>query len=86
MAIADVVGRGLGFSPATDGFMITLGFGPFAAGWSSVYGRALLATQQIIPLFHLPVAYAASSALKNWTVQPDGSLSLADARLENGRP
>ncbi len=48
--------------------------------------QTLLATQQIIPLFHLPVAYAASSALKNWTVQPDGSLSLADARLENARP
>ena len=48
--------------------------------------QSLMATQQIIPLFHLPVAYAALSTLKNWTVQPDGSLSMADARLENGKP
>jgi ABC-type transport system substrate-binding protein len=48
--------------------------------------QALLATQQVIPLFHVPVSYAASGTLKNWMVRPDGSLSLADARLENVKP
>src|SRR5580704_8043474 len=47
MAIADVVCRGLGFSPA-GGFIVTQGFGPFATGWSSVFGRVLLATQRSI--------------------------------------
>jgi peptide/nickel transport system substrate-binding protein len=41
--------------------------------------RALLAAQRIIPLFHLPVAYAATSTLNNWTMRADGSWSLADA-------
>jgi peptide/nickel transport system substrate-binding protein len=47
--------------------------------------QALLATQRIIPLFHLPVSYAASAALKNWSVRPDGSWNLADAWLGNGK-
>jgi MarR-like DNA-binding transcriptional regulator SgrR of sgrS sRNA len=46
---------------------------------------ALLATQRVIPLFHLPVSYASSAMLKGWTLRPDGSLSLADAWLENIR-
>jgi len=48
--------------------------------------QAMLATQRIIPLFHLPVTYAASSSLKNWTLQSDGSWNLADAWLGNGKP
>ncbi len=43
--------------------------------------QAMLATQRLIPLFHLPVSYAAASALKNWTLRTDGSWSLADAWL-----
>jgi ABC-type transport system substrate-binding protein len=46
---------------------------------------ALLAAQRVIPLFHLPVSYASSSALKNWTLRPDGSWSVADAWLGNGK-
>ncbi len=46
---------------------------------------ALLATQRVIPLFHLPVSYAASGNLKNWALRPDGSWTLADAWLGAGR-
>jgi ABC-type transport system substrate-binding protein len=45
--------------------------------------QAALATERIIPLFHLPVSYAAAATLKNWAVRPDGSWSLADAWLES---
>jgi hypothetical protein len=48
--------------------------------------QAVLATQRIIPLFHLPVTYAASASLKNWWLRPDGSWNLADAWLGNGKP
>jgi peptide/nickel transport system substrate-binding protein len=47
---------------------------------------ALLATKRIIPLFHLPVSYAASANLNNWTLRSDGAWALADARLGNGKP
>jgi MarR-like DNA-binding transcriptional regulator SgrR of sgrS sRNA len=46
---------------------------------------ALLATQRVIPLFHLPVSFASSATLKGWTLRSDGSLSLADAWLGNIR-
>jgi hypothetical protein len=46
---------------------------------------ALLATQRMISLFHLAASYASAPALKNWTLRPDGSWSLADAWLGNGR-
>jgi peptide/nickel transport system substrate-binding protein len=46
---------------------------------------AMLATQRVIPLFHLPVSYASSSSLKNWALRPDGSWALADAWLGNAR-
>jgi ABC-type transport system substrate-binding protein len=44
---------------------------------------SVLATQRVIPLFHLPVSYASASALKNWTLRRDGSWALADAWLGN---
>ena len=44
---------------------------------------ALLATERVIPLFHLPVSYASASILKDWALRPDGSWNLADAWLEN---
>jgi ABC-type transport system substrate-binding protein len=47
---------------------------------------AMLATQRVIPLFHLPVSYAFVSSLNNWTLRPDGNLSLAGAWLANNRP
>jgi peptide/nickel transport system substrate-binding protein len=53
-----------------------------------LYARevAILATQRMIPLFHLPVSYAASATLKDWVLRPDGSWTLADAWLESGQP
>ena len=48
--------------------------------------QAVLATQRIIPLFHLPATYAASNTLRNWTVRPDGVLNLSDAWLGSGKP
>jgi ABC-type transport system substrate-binding protein len=48
--------------------------------------QALLATERIIPLFHLPACYAAAASLKNWSLRPDGSWSLADAWLGSGKP
>jgi peptide/nickel transport system substrate-binding protein len=47
---------------------------------------ALLATQRLIPLFHLPVSYAASASLNHWVVRADGSWDLGDAWLGTGRP
>jgi peptide/nickel transport system substrate-binding protein len=44
---------------------------------------ALLATEHVIPLFHLPVSCASASNLKDWALRPDGSWNLADAWLEN---
>ena len=46
----------------------------------------LLATERIIPLFHLPVSYASPLALKNWTLGSDGRLELANAWLESPKP
>ena len=48
--------------------------------------RSLLATQRVIPLFHLPVWYATAGTLKRWTVRPDGSWNLGDAWLDEGGP
>lgn len=42
---------------------------------------ALLSTRRVIPLFHLPVSYAASATLNHWSVRPDGSWTVADAWL-----
>ena len=46
---------------------------------------ALLATQRVIPLFHLPISYASTSGLKNWSLRPDGSWTLGNAWLGNAR-
>jgi len=43
--------------------------------------QALLATQRLIPLFHLPATYASSKLLRDWSVGADGSWRLADAWL-----
>ncbi len=47
---------------------------------------ALLATKRMIPLFHLPVSYAASTNLNNWALRLDGGWALGDAWLGNGKP
>ncbi len=65
------------------------GMSPGKTGGSveELYGAELaaLATQRVIPLFHLPVSYGAAERLRNWGLRPDGSLTLADAWLENAR-
>ncbi|HEY6765367.1 MAG TPA: ABC transporter substrate-binding protein [Candidatus Sulfotelmatobacter sp.] len=43
--------------------------------------RALLGTQRLIPLFHLPVIYAASTELQGWKLRPDGLWNAADSWL-----
>jgi ABC-type transport system substrate-binding protein len=43
--------------------------------------QAALASERVIPLFHLPVFYAASTNLRSWAVRSDGSLDLANAWL-----
>ena len=45
--------------------------------------QSLLATERIIPLFHLPIVYAISPAVKSWKSHEDGAWSLADTWLEN---
>ena len=47
---------------------------------------ALLATKRIIPLFHLPVSYAASASLNTWALRSDGGWALDDAWIGNGKP
>jgi ABC-type transport system substrate-binding protein len=48
--------------------------------------QAMLATQRLIPLFHLPVSYAAAPAVKNWSLGADGSWRLADVWLGSEKP
>ena len=43
--------------------------------------QADLNTARVIPLFHLPVSYAAGANVRGWTLRPDGSLDLANAWL-----
>ncbi|HXJ87387.1 MAG TPA: ABC transporter substrate-binding protein [Candidatus Binatia bacterium] len=40
-----------------------------------------VASSRVIPLFHLPVSYAATTNLKNWTLRTDGNLDLENAWL-----
>lgn len=48
--------------------------------------QAVLSTQKIIPLFHLPVCYAGAPTLQSWNLRPDGTLNLANAWLGSGKP
>jgi peptide/nickel transport system substrate-binding protein len=47
--------------------------------------QAMLATKRLIPLFHLPATYGATTNLRDWSPRSDGSWNLADAWLENGK-
>jgi hypothetical protein len=40
-----------------------------------------LASQRVVPLFHLPVFYAASASLRDWALRTDGTLELGNAGL-----
>jgi ABC-type transport system substrate-binding protein len=48
--------------------------------------QALLATERLIPLFHLPASYAAVSSLNDFELRPDGSWNLTNAWLGSGNP
>jgi peptide/nickel transport system substrate-binding protein len=53
--------------------------------------KEMIAVRRLIPLFHLPVTYASSTALKQWGIRSDGSLAIDGAWLgeqpqENKRP
>lgn len=48
--------------------------------------QAMLAAQRVIPLFHLPVTYAATSSLRSWSMHADGSWGLADVWLGSDKP
>jgi len=48
--------------------------------------QSVLSSERVIPLFHLPVPYASTLKLKDWSVRSDGSLLLSEAWLESVRP
>jgi peptide/nickel transport system substrate-binding protein len=48
--------------------------------------QRVLATDRIIPLFHLPASYASESSLRGWAIRTDGSLELANAWLKASQP
>jgi hypothetical protein len=48
--------------------------------------QEVLATQRIIPLFHLPVSYAAAPELKDWPPGSNGNWRLADVWLGSEKP
>jgi ABC-type transport system substrate-binding protein len=47
---------------------------------------ALLQTQRVIPLMHLPVDYALSNSVKNWQIRRDGTRDLGDVWLATEKP
>jgi peptide/nickel transport system substrate-binding protein len=48
--------------------------------------QAVLATRRMLPLFHLPLSYAAAPTLSGWQLHPDGTWRLDDAWLGPARP
>jgi len=48
--------------------------------------KGVLDTTRVIPLFHLPAAYASALRLRNWTLRMDGSLDLSESWLVNTKP
>ena len=48
--------------------------------------QSMLASGRIIPLFHLPVAYAAGTNLRDWTVMPGGKLNVTGAWMKSSQP
>jgi len=48
--------------------------------------QASLASERVIPLFHLPIAYASAPTLKGFEVHMDGTWGLEHAWLETSRP
>ncbi len=54
----------------------------------ALYGaeRAALLSYRVIPLFHFPVSYASSAAMRNWTVRTDGTWDVSNAWMETANP
>jgi MarR-like DNA-binding transcriptional regulator SgrR of sgrS sRNA len=48
--------------------------------------QSMLASGRVIPLFHLPLAYAAATNLHDWTLMPGGKLNVAGAWLKSSQP
>jgi len=48
--------------------------------------QAMLATERVIPLFHLPVTYASSLTLQGWMLRPDGSWDVSSAWMKPSQP
>lgn len=48
--------------------------------------QSALASERVIPLFHLPVSYASAASLKDWKLQLDGGWDLSSAWLESSKP
>jgi peptide/nickel transport system substrate-binding protein len=46
--------------------------------------QSMLATQRVIPLLHVPAAYAATEAVRGWKVGADGGWDFADVWLDSG--
>ena len=44
--------------------------------------KTLIATRRLIPLFHLPVAYQLSAAVRGWSIDPCDRWQLADVWLD----
>lgn len=48
--------------------------------------QKILASDRVIPLFHLPVSYASSMNLRAWRVTGEGTLDLVNAWLKSAQP
>jgi peptide/nickel transport system substrate-binding protein len=69
---------------ALENLGVQLGLSPIKSKSHSVEDlfaaeQTALASGRVIPLFHLPIAYASTSGLRNWLIHTDGSLDLAKA-------
>lgn len=51
-----------------------------------VQEQAVLTTERIVPLFHLPITYASAPRLKDCAVNADGTWNLDRAWLESSQP
>lgn len=48
--------------------------------------QSVVASGRVIPLFHLPIAYASAHNLNDWDVTTSGALNLANAWLKSSQP
>ncbi len=48
--------------------------------------QSMLATQRLLPLFHLPMSYATASTVESWSLRPDGVWRLDDVWLGSVKP